>query len=98
MIFLFNVLFKLNPDDLKWLPDMALIHTLTLNYFFFSDTGAKPPESCVFGLMTVITAFAGEHRRTLKPWKAFCFCLSWNNLMGFSRSATVPKVLVTLPI
>ncbi|XP_028810563.1 DNA damage-regulated autophagy modulator protein 1 isoform X2 [Denticeps clupeoides] len=26
---------------------------------YISDTGTKPPESCVFGLMTSITAFAG---------------------------------------
>lgn len=31
-------------------------------YFFFfiqSDTGATPPESCIFGLMTFITSYAG---------------------------------------
>lgn len=68
MIFLFNVLFKLNPDDLKWLPDMALIHTLTLNYLFFSDTGAEPPESCVFGLMThhCICRWAQKDTKTMK--------------------------------
>ncbi|KAM9402861.1 DNA damage-regulated autophagy modulator protein 1-like isoform 1-T1 [Salvelinus alpinus] len=26
---------------------------------YISEIGAKPPESCIFGLMTVITAFAG---------------------------------------
>ncbi|KAL4612670.1 DNA damage-regulated autophagy modulator protein 1 [Arapaima gigas] len=26
---------------------------------YISDTGAEPPESCIFGLMTTITAFAG---------------------------------------
>lgn len=26
---------------------------------YISDTGANPPESCIFGLMTVITAFTG---------------------------------------
>ncbi|XP_072528593.1 DNA damage-regulated autophagy modulator protein 1 [Salminus brasiliensis] len=26
---------------------------------YISDTGARPPESCIFGLMSTITAFAG---------------------------------------
>ncbi|KAM9402865.1 DNA damage-regulated autophagy modulator protein 1-like isoform 2-T2 [Salvelinus alpinus] len=33
-------------------------HDVDVIFPYISDTGAKPPESCVFGLMTVITAFA----------------------------------------
>lgn len=39
--------------------------SLVLSFFFFfsfliqSDTGATPPESCIFGLMTFITSYAG---------------------------------------
>lgn len=29
------------------------------SFTFFSDTGATPPESCVFGFMSTITSFAG---------------------------------------
>ncbi|XP_029521723.1 DNA damage-regulated autophagy modulator protein 1 [Oncorhynchus nerka] len=34
-------------------------HDVDVIFPYISDTGAEPPESCVFGLMTVITAFAG---------------------------------------
>ncbi|CAB1345962.1 unnamed protein product, partial [Coregonus sp. 'balchen'] len=34
-------------------------HHVDVIFPYISDTGANPPESCIFGLMTVITAFAG---------------------------------------
>ncbi|KAK6288415.1 DNA damage-regulated autophagy modulator protein 1 [Coregonus clupeaformis] len=34
-------------------------HDVDVIFPYISDTGANPPESCIFGLMTVITAFAG---------------------------------------
>ena len=29
-------------------------------WFLFSDTGAKPPESCIFTLLVNVSAFLGE--------------------------------------
>ncbi|KAL0962885.1 hypothetical protein UPYG_G00346740 [Umbra pygmaea] len=34
-------------------------HDVDVIFPYISDTGAQPPESCIFGLLTVITAFAG---------------------------------------
>ncbi|XP_045070336.1 DNA damage-regulated autophagy modulator protein 1-like [Coregonus clupeaformis] len=34
-------------------------HDVDVIFPYISEIGAKPPESCIFGLMTVITAFAG---------------------------------------
>uniref|UniRef100_A0A3P8XBS0 CWH43-like N-terminal domain-containing protein n=1 Tax=Esox lucius TaxID=8010 RepID=A0A3P8XBS0_ESOLU len=34
-------------------------HDVDIIFPYISDTGAKPPESCIFGLMTIITVFAG---------------------------------------
>lgn len=34
-------------------------HDVDIIFPYISDTGASPPESCVFGLMTFISAFAG---------------------------------------
>ncbi|XP_008313783.1 DNA damage-regulated autophagy modulator protein 1 [Cynoglossus semilaevis] len=34
-------------------------HDVDLIFPYISDTGANPPESCIFGLMTFITACAG---------------------------------------
>uniref|UniRef100_A0A674CI15 DNA-damage regulated autophagy modulator 1 n=1 Tax=Salmo trutta TaxID=8032 RepID=A0A674CI15_SALTR len=37
-------------------------HDVDVIFPYINDTGAEPPESCVFGLMTVITAFADEYK------------------------------------
>ncbi|XP_028305849.1 DNA damage-regulated autophagy modulator protein 1 isoform X2 [Gouania willdenowi] len=37
----------------------VLRHDVDVIFPYISDTAAKPPESCIFGLMTVVSAFAG---------------------------------------
>ncbi|KAK5895737.1 hypothetical protein CgunFtcFv8_009404 [Champsocephalus gunnari] len=38
---------------------MAVTRDVDIIFPYISDTGAYPPESCIFGLMTVISACAG---------------------------------------
>ncbi|CAB1437115.1 unnamed protein product [Pleuronectes platessa] len=56
---------RLDQQHQTWIPPsppsplLLLRGDVDLIFPYISDTGAKPPESCIFGLMTFISACAG---------------------------------------
>lgn len=80
---------------------------------FISDTGAEPPESCIFGLMTFITACAGiatiysrykfveklsEETRVVNPrLNKSALCIGMLSCLGMCIVATFQEVAETYP-
>ena len=52
-----------------------------LIFFLFSDTAATPPESCIFGLMTSVTAMAGRnnHIKGMRLFSTHYIGMYWCN-------------------
>lgn len=63
-----------------------------------SDAGASPPESCVFGLLTFISAYAGTFPR-VKTCSVTFHLFSFKQPWTFSKvEANFPNSLVTFPL
>ncbi|KAJ8007051.1 hypothetical protein DPEC_G00113560 [Dallia pectoralis] len=78
---------------------------------YISDTGALPPESCLFGLMTIITAMAGistmyarykfvEKINEQSVWVSrlnmFAFCIGILSCLGMCLVATFQETTCTI--